>query len=453
MTLRPVARHLPSLALVAAILGVPAGAQAPVGSSTGNWGQWRGPLGTGEAPGSQPVTHWSEKENIRWKTPIPGRSHSSPIVWGDQVFVTTTIPVGPQVDPVPDTAPGAHDNAPVTQEHEFVVLALSRSSGELNWRQRAHRQLPHAGAHESSSISPASPVTDGELIFASFGSYGLYALSLEGELIWQVDLGDMQIKHGHGEGSSPVLHGDVLALNWDHEGDSFVVAFDRATGEELWRTSRKEVTSWSSPIVIEVEGKSQLIVPGTERVRAYDLQTGEVLWECGGLSHNIVATPVFGGGLLYVGSSYEKRAMLAIRVAGAKGDITGTDHVVWSRRHRTPYVPSPLLYGGSLYFLNHYQGVLTRVDAQTGAEPLGPFRLRGVTNIYASPVAAGGMIYITDLEGTTAVLQHSNAEPTVLALNRLDDGVSSSLAIAGKDIFVRGERFLYCIAESPAKQK
>ncbi len=450
MPAQPLLLRIAGLALLS-LWGSPVPAHSQESTIESHWGQWRGPLGTGEAPQSVPVTTWSEQQNVRWKAPLPGLSHSSPIVWGDRVFVTTTVPVGPIRERVPDDAPGAHNNAPVTREQEFVVMALSRETGEVLWSKPVHRQLPHAGAHDSSSISPASPVTDGELVFASFGSYGIYALSLDGELVWQVDLGDMQIKHGHGEGSSPVLYGDILAVNWDHEGESFVVALDRGTGKERWRAAREEVTSWSSPIVIESEGKAQLIIPGTERVRSYELRTGKLLWQCGGLSHNIVATPVFGDGLLFVCSSYEKRAMFAIRVAGASGDITGTDHVVWSRRHRTPYVPSPLLYGGALYFLNHYQGVLSRVRAADGEEALGPFRIDGLSDIYASPVAAAGHVYITDLEGMTVVLRHTTTQPEVVALNQINDKVSASMAIAGDEIFLRGERFLYCIAQTAPK--
>ena len=159
----------------------------------------------------------------------------------------------------------------------------------------------------------------------------------------------MQTKHGHGEGSSPVIHDETLIINWDHEGQSFVVAFDKYTGKQLWKVKRKEVTSWATPIVVEVKGKPQVIVSGTSRVRGYDLVTGNVIWECGGLSANIVASPVSADGMVYVGSSYDKRALLAIRLDGAQGDITSSSQVVWTRTRGTPYVPSPLLYGCLLY--------------------------------------------------------------------------------------------------------
>ncbi len=410
------------------------------------WGQWRGPMATGVAPHADPPVEWGEEKNLRWKVEVPGLGHSSPVVWGDRVFITTAIPYGQAVPPVPDDLPGAHDNAPLTRHQEFAVLALARSDGRVLWKRSLRKELPHAGGHATGTFASASPTTDGEHLFAYFGSRGLYALDLDGELLWEKDLGDMTSKHGHGEGSSPVLHGDTLVVNWDHEDQSFVVALDKRTGEERWRTGRNEVTSWSSPIVVEVGGKHQVIVAGTDRVRGYDLATGEVIWECGGLSHNIVASPVAADGMVFLGSSYEKRAMLAIKLEGAEGDISGTENLVWMRRRSTPYVPSPLLYGEWLYFMNHYQGFLVRVRAQTGEEPVGPFRLGGMYDVYASPVGAAGRIYITGREGATLVIDHSVEPPKFLALNRLGDSFSASAAVVDGEIYLRGERYMYCIA-------
>ena len=410
------------------------------------WGQWRGPFATGVAPHADPPVTWSEDKNIRWKVEIPGLGHSSPIVWGDKVFITTAIPYGDQVTPVPDNMPGAHDNAPLTLHQEFVVIALSRDNGRTLWRRTVRKELPRAVRHNTGTFASASPTTDGEHLFVFFGSAGLYALDLDGELLWDLDFGDMAAKHGHGEGSSPVLYRDTLVVNWDHEEQSFVVALDKNTGKERWRKQRNEVTSWSSPIVVEHRGRHQVIVPGTWRVRSYDLETGDVIWECGGLSNNIVATPVSANGMVFLGSSYEKRAMLAIRLEGAKGDIGQTENLVWMRRASTPYVPSPLLYGDWLYFMNHYQGFLVRVRAATGEEPLGPFRLGGIYDVYSSPVGAAGRIYITGREGATLVIDHSKAPPEMLTLNRLEDSFSASMAVVDGEIYLRGERYMYCIA-------
>jgi hypothetical protein len=196
----------------------------------------------------------------------------------------------------------------------------------------------------------------------------------------------------------------------------------------------------------EPAGRAQVIVSGTNRLRAYDLATGKVIWEAGGLSANIVASPVAGESMVFAGSSYEKQAMLAVRLDGAQGDVTDTEWVAWARHQSTPYVPSPLLYRGALYFLRHYQGILSRVDASTGEDRPGAIRLPGIRNVYASPVAAAGRVYITDQDGTTLVLSDADA-PETLALNRLDDRFSASAAVAGREISLRGERYLYSLGE------
>ncbi len=411
-----------------------------------NWPQWRGELGTGVAAGAQPPTEWNETKNIRWKTEIPGRGHSTPIIWGDRVYLTSAVPIGPTMPPRPSGRPGAHDNLPVDSKHRFVVIAIDRHSGDLVWKKNVNEAVPIEGAHRSASLASASPVTDGAFLFANFGSHGLYCLDLDGDIVWEKQLGTMHTKHGHGEGSSPALFGDTLIVNWDHEEQSFIVALNKTTGKELWRQSRQEVTSWSTPLILEQDGTTQVIVCGTERVRSYDLKNGKVVWECGGLSANIVATPVTAAGVLYVGSSYEKRALMAIKLAGARGDITGSNQVLWIRSRGTPYVPSPLLYGESLYYLTHYQNVLTRIKAKTGEDDPGAMRLGPLGSIYASPVGAAGRIYITDLKGVTLVLAHDSI-PRIIAVNPLGEDVSASAAIANDEMFLRGEKHLFCISE------
>jgi outer membrane protein assembly factor BamB len=313
-----------------------------------------------------------------------------------------------------------------------------------------HEALPHEAGHVTASLASASPITDGERVYAFFGSYGLYCLDQGGKLLWKKHLGEMHTKHGHGEGSSPVLHGDTLVVNWDHEERSFVLALDRRTGTPRWRVARNEDTSWATPIVVEDAGTAQVVVSGTNRQRGYDLATGELIWECAGLSSNIVASPVAARGMVYAGSSYDTRAMLAIRLDGAHGDITGTAQVAWTRRRGTPYVPSPLLYGDTLYNLQHYQGLLTRLDVRTGDDQGGPFRLE-VDDIYSSPVGAASRIYITSRDGATQVLSHGAGAPRTLAVNRLDDHFSASAALSGRDLFLRGERTLYCLADEKSR--
>jgi outer membrane protein assembly factor BamB len=412
-----------------------------------NWPQWRGPLATGVAPRANPPLHWSETSNLRWKIPLPGKAHSSPIVFDDSVFLTAAVPVGEAQKPVYDSAPGVHDSVPVTHRHQFVVLAVRRRDGSVLWKKVLREEWPHEGGHTTGSLASNSPVTDGEHLYVFFGSRGLYCLDLNGELKWQKDLGRMQTLHAHGEGSSPVIYGDTLIVCWDHEGDSFLYVFDKRTGKERWKVARDEKTSWSTPLVVEHEGKPQIIVSATKRVRGYDLATGQQLWECAGLTDNVVSSPVFGHGVVIAGNSYYQQAMLAIRLAGAKGDITGTDRVAWKLNRMTPYVSSPLLYDDTLYFLRHNQNILSRLEPATG-KPLGePLRLEGIRDfIFASPVGAAGRIYVTGRDGATVVLRHDRENAT-LAVNQLDDSFSASPALVDGELYLRGERFLYCIAE------
>lgn len=403
-------------------------------------------MGTGVGPYADPPLEWSETKNIRWKLALPGMGHSTPIIWGNRVFVTSAVPYGDFVAPKPSHTPGVHDYEAPTQRYKFMVFAIDRRNGKIIWQRTLREELPHEGGHTTASLASNSPVTDGELLFAFFGSRGLYCLDMDGELLWEEDLGDMQTLHAHGEGSSPALYGDTLIVNWDHEGRSFVVAFDKRTGEQRWKVARDEVSSWSTPLVVVHDGKPQVIISATKRVRGYDLATGGVIWECAGLSSNVVASPVAADGMVYAGSSYDFQAMLAIRLDGAKGDITGTESVVWTLDRLTPYVPSPLLYGQTLYFIRHNQAMLTCLDAKTGQRRAGPFRLGGIRNVFASPVGAADRIYITDRSGTTLVLSHA-ATPEVLALNRLDDSFSASAALAGSELYLRGQQNLYCIAE------
>ena len=410
------------------------------------WGQWRGPLATGAAPKADPPVEWSETKNIRWKTKLPGLGHSSPVVWGNLVFVTTAEMTGAKKPFTGVTPDGAHNNMNPLFDHQFAVMAIDRQTGAVAWRRTVATRQPHESTHESATWASNSPVTDGEHVLSFFGSNGLYCLDTGGRLLWSRDFGDMQVKHGHGEGASPLLHGETVVVNWDHEGASLIVALAKRTGVELWRQPRDEVTSWATPIVVTHDGQAQVVVSGTRRVRGYDLKTGAVIWEAGGLPGNIVASPVGADGMVFAAGSYEKQTLLAIRLTGAKGELAGTQQIAWQKNRSTPYVPSPLLYDGWLYYLRHYQGVLSRVNAKTGDEPSGPFRLGSVFNIYSSPVAAAGRIYVTDRNGKTLVISN-DPEPKALTLNKLDDRFSASAALVGDAIFLRGEKFLYCIGE------
>src|SRR4030095_14244425 len=344
--------------------------------------------------------HWSETQNVRWKIPLPGKGHSSPVITGRYLFVTAAIPVGAAQPPVYDHAPGTHDNVPVTHRHQFVAMAINRADGRALWQKSLREEFPHEGGHETGSLASNSPVTDGERVYIFFGSRGLYCLDLKGEVLWKKDLGQMTTLHAHGEGSSPVLYRDSLVLCWDHEGESALYLFDKQTGRQRWKVVRDEKTSWSTPLVIEHENRAQIVVSATQRVRSYDLETGRLLWECAGLSRNVVSSPVAGSGMVIAGNSYDWQAMLAIRLAGARGNITDTEHVAWKLNRLTPYVSSPLLYDDTLYFLRHNQNVLSRLNPATGEFRGEPLRLDGIRDfIFASPVGAANRIYIAARDG------------------------------------------------------
>jgi outer membrane protein assembly factor BamB len=328
-----------------------------------------------------------------------------------------------------------------------MVLAVSREDGRILWSKTVREEFPHEGGHETGSLASNSPVTDGELLFAFFGSRGLYCFDLNGGLKWQKDLGRMHTLHAHGEGSSPVVYGDMLILNWDHETNSFLYAFEKRTGKERWKVARDDKTSWSTPLVVEHAGKPQVVISATKRVRGYELATGRLIWECAGLSRNVVSSPVAGLGMVFAANSYDWQAMLAIRLAGAKGDITETDRVAWKLNRSTPYVSSPLLFDDTLYFLRHNQNILSRLEPTTGKPRGEPLRLDGIRDfIFASPVGAAGRIYVTGRDGVTVVLRH-DAGNAALAVNRLDDIFSASPALVDRELYLRGERFLYCVAE------
>lgn len=403
-----------------------------------NWPQWRGPLGTGAAPSSNPPATWSETENIRWKVPIPGQGHASPIAWSDRVFVLTAI----QTD---QSLPQEESDSPANI-YKFDIIALDRQSGNILWQRTARAEPPHEGTHQDGSWAPASPATDGERVFAHFGSRGLYCYDMEGELLWSTDLGDMATRHSFGEGASPALHGDSIVINWDHEGESFIVALDKRTGQERWRVARDERTTWGTPLIVKHADRTQVIVNATNRIRSYDLADGAPIWECSGMTVNPIPTPVTVNGVVYVMSGFRGNALLAIRLAGAEGDITDSESVVWSYDRDTPYVPSPLLYDGMLYFLKGNNGVLSGLNLATGDKHFGPQRLEGIEGIYASPVGAQDRVYITGRNGTTLVLK-SGPEYEILHRNALDDRFNASPAIAGDELFLRGEQALYCIAE------
>jgi outer membrane protein assembly factor BamB len=435
-------RLLTTLTLTMAALCL--GAEAQENAATRYWPQWRGPHMTGVSTTANPPVEWSETKNIRWKVPVPGRGSASPVVWGDRVFVLTAVPVG--VSGNAQHAP--RGGLPQRGVHRFMVLALDRKTGRTIWERVAREQEPHEAAHtDNGTWASSSPVTDGERVYAYFESFGLYAYDMNGTLLWEKDLGDKRMRNQFGEGSTPALHGNTLLIVWDHlGGESFVVALDKRDGRELWRQPHKEIDTWATPLVLEVNGRAQAIVPAMERVRSYDLQTGDIVWESDGLTMNAIPSPVHADGLVFLMSGFRGNDLKAIRVADARGNIDGTPAIAWTFDRDTPYVPSPVLVDGILYFLKSNNGILSAFDARTGKPHYQNQRLDGVPNVFASPVAAQGRIYVPGREGTTAVLRSGPAFE-LLASNVLDDGFDASPALVDGEIYLRGLKHLYSIGQ------
>ncbi len=245
-------------------------------------------------------------------------------------------------------------------------FALTRADGKVRWQRIAREETPHEGHHRTEgTFASASPVTNGERVYAFFGSRGLYCYDVSGKLLWQEDFGDMKIKMTFGEGSSPALHGETLVVTWDHEGESFIVALDKRTGKPRWKQSRAEQTSWATPLIVEHGGQTQVIAAATAKIRSYDLADGRLIWECGGLTQNVIPTPVAADGVVYVTSGFRGAALMAIKL-GRTGDLTESDAILWSYKKNTPYVPSPLLYGNKLYLLSGNTETLSCFDVKTG---------------------------------------------------------------------------------------
>jgi outer membrane protein assembly factor BamB len=434
------------------------GAAEPAGADQ-FWAQWRGPNMNGIAPHGNPPIEWAEDKNIVWKVRVPGLGSATPVIWEDRLYLLAAVPTGGKeaVPPPPPRDPDAPRSkgqrrsrpAPVPIfEQEFVVLAINRDDGSVAWQRTARKEVPHENKQRNNSFASASAITDGSHLIAYFGSRGLYCFDMDGNLQWEKDLGDMQTRREFGEGASPALYGDRIVVNWDHEGQSFIVALDKRTGKELWRRERDEVTSWATPLVVEHKGTIQVVTSGTNKVRSYDLTTGETIWEGPGLTVNSVPTPIESGGVIYVAAGYRGNVARAIRLDGAKGDITGSPAILWEVGRDTPYVPSPLLYGDFLYLTKSNSGILSVLDKKSGQVHYGPLRLERISEIYASPVGAAGRVYILGRDGNALVLENG-AEHKILARNSLEDGFDASPAIVGQEMYLRGYRYLYKIAEAP----
>ncbi|MDA1316380.1 MAG: PQQ-binding-like beta-propeller repeat protein [Acidobacteria bacterium] len=334
----------------------------------GNWHQWRGPEANGVSRTASPPVEWSETKNVQWKVAVPGNGSSAPIIWGNKVFLLTSINTG-KVDPSlpkPEDQPKrvfgiTHPNT----SYEFVVLCLDRASGRELWRRMATQTIPHEGHHGDNNFASASPVTDGERLHCWFGSAGLFCYDLEGKKLWERNLGNVKMGASLGEGSSPALHDGKLVIVRDHQGQSTIETLDAKTGVTLWKENRDEGNTWATPLIVNHNGQTQVITPGSKKIRSYDLRTGHVLWQCGGLTGNAIPCPVVEGSLVYCMTGYEGHALLALPLS-ATGDISDSDQIAWSQRRGTPYIPSPVLYDGLLWFNQSNQSLWSCLDARTG---------------------------------------------------------------------------------------
>jgi outer membrane protein assembly factor BamB len=411
------------------------------------WHQWRGPQANGVSAKADPPVSWSEDQNVKWKVAIDGQGTSTPIVWGDKVFVLAAIKTGQKDTSIPDPKDQPKTNFfDIKRPNEilaFVVICLDRNTGTEVWREMAATKIPHEGAHNDNDFASASPTTDGKHLYCWFGSAGLFCYSLEGQKIWQRELGEVPVGSSLGEGCSPVVRDDKLVIVRDHSGQSSIEVLDTKTGETVWKKDRDEDNAWATPLVIERSGKTQVITAASNYVRSYDLDNGDIIWQCGGLTGNVIPSPVADGDYVICMSGYQGYAALAIPMT-ENGDISGSEKILWKIERGTPYIPSPLLYDGLLYFNQSNQSILTCLDSKTGEVAFGPQRIGQLSNIYSSPVGASGRVYIVGRSGKTLVLQRSQ-EFKVLSTNQLDERFDASPAIAGKQMFLRGAKYLYCI--------
>ena len=411
-----------------------------------NWPHWRGPLANGSSPRADPPVKWGVTTNIKWKAELPGRGSATPIIWGDQVFVLTAVKTDRTVDPdkLPRLDPKFEKRTTrPTSYYQFVVLCFDRRNGKLLWQHMAAEAVPHEGHHATHSYAAGSPTTDGRFLYVSFGSFGTYCYDFSGKLQWQRDLGLLNTRLGWGEAVTPVLHKDSLLINWDQESDSALICLDAKTGKTKWKTPREEKTSWNTPLVVEHRGRTQVILNATNRVRSYDFETGKELWRCAGMTTNAIPSPVAENGVVYAMSGYGGGSTAMAVSLDAEGEVEG-GKLLWRHRKGTPYVPSPLLLDGKLWFTMANVASLTILDTKTGNPILDRERLPGQSSFYASPAAAAGRIYLVDRTGTTLVLKQAD-KLEVLATNRLDDPIDASPVLVGKQLFLRGEKYLYCI--------
>jgi outer membrane protein assembly factor BamB len=383
-----------------------------------DWPGWRGPSATGVSPETNLPTHWSATENVRWKTPLPGAGVSTPVVWKDHVFLTASE--------------GRNDR--------LLMLAFDRRTGKALWQATFFGSAQPEGYFAPGGMAVPTPATDGKYVYALFGTGDLVCLDFDGKPMWIRSLAEEYgpFRNRWGMGASPILAGDLLAVLVDHFGPSYLLGIEARTGVTRWKTPRDATVNWSSPLAVTRNGQTQLVVSGTFQLRSYAAADGKELWRTHGMMQQCIPTPVADGGILYAVSG-RKGVTLAIRLDGARGTLSGKN-IVWQSNRGAPFVPSPLCFGGQYYLIDD-EGFGSCLDAATGAE-LWRERIGG--RYHASPVAGDGKLYYTNLQGVVTVVK-AGPKFEVLARNSLGESVVASPAIAQGQLFIRGEKHLYCI--------
>ena len=415
-----------------------------------NWPQWRGPGGTGVSAEKNLPAEWGPAKNIKWKSAIAGRGHSSPVVWGNKIFLTTAI----EGDVVPGAKAVTHmdegkeflhpDSVGANRKHTFKVICLNADTGKILWEQTAFEGTPYDNRHRKSSFASSTPATDGKSVYAFFGTEGLFAYDMNGKPAWKAVLGKLGTL-GMGTGTSPILHENLVIVQCDEESGaaSFIVALDKKTGKEVWRTPRKVQASWSTPILVTATRRTELITSGNETVIAYDPATGKELWRHKGVASNAIPSPVANQEMVFVSAGFPEKIVMALNL-GASGDLG--ESVVWKYAKGTAYVPSPILYGDYLY-LTTDRGILTCLDAKTGEVKYEGGRIPIPATFTASPIAFEGKILLTSEDGDTFVVK-AGPKHEILGTNSVGEPVYASPAVADGKIFIRGEKNLYCVQQS-----
>jgi outer membrane protein assembly factor BamB len=416
-----------------------------------NWPGWRGPGGLGISSAKPFPAQWDLSKNVKWKVEVPGLGHSSPIVWGNRIFVTTAVSADPSEDAW-QKGFFSGERKPDPVERSWKVLSFDRDTGKLLWEQTAIKTKPTSPRHTKNSYASQTPVTDGTYVYAFFADQGMYCYDFNGKLIWSRDLGDFTMRAGWGSGSSPVLYKDLLIQTCDQEtGESSLIALDKKTGKTVWKVVRDELSSWSTPFLYLSGKRPELIVNATRAVRSYDPDTGKLLWESRGPATAItVPTPTTSNGLIIVSSGFipePVRPMTAFR-PGANGDITlkeGTqsEAIAWRQMAAAPYIPTPIAVGDYVYVVFD-QGFIACYEAKTGKEVYPKKRIEAGALFSASPVAVDGKLYCISEDGDVYVFKAA-PEYELLAKNSLGEAGMATPAVSDGKMFIRTLKHLYCI--------